>query len=209
MHGRDGLLSLLRQWGLDHDWQSHPPVRTMAESRELRLGLHGVRCKNLLLRDKRGRLFLVVADAGASLDLKVLRELLGSARLSFASTAELAARLGVRPGALSPLALVNDHERVVTLVIDERLAEEPAFLFHPLDDSATVAMSSDVFAAFLDRLGVEPLWCPVISSAAAAAARRSSPRPEHAGRSAGAGSPGVAAVAPVPPTSPPAPPESR
>ncbi|MFP3408497.1 YbaK/EbsC family protein, partial [Pseudomonas sp. SIMBA_065] len=87
----------------------------------LALAVEGARCKNLLLQDKKCHYFLVVTTASNSLDLAGLSETLGSKRLSFASADRLFELLGIRPGSLSPLALVNDIAKRVRLVIDIEL----------------------------------------------------------------------------------------
>ena len=99
----------------------------------------GGHSKNLFLKDKKGRLFLVVAQAEARIDLKRLHEPLGaSGRLSFGSTELLRQVLGVEPGSVTPFGLVNDRERRVAVVLDENLMRHEPVNFHPLVNSATI-----------------------------------------------------------------------
>nr|CCA88177.1 hypothetical protein RALSY_mp10719 [Ralstonia syzygii R24] len=93
-----------------------------------------------------------------SLDLGAVAEALGSKRLSFASANRLATVLGIGPGSLSPLALVNDAAGKVHLVIDEDLSQEPVFLLHPLDNTATVALAKPDLGAFLENIGHPATW---------------------------------------------------
>lgn len=158
MIGRDALLALLEQQNVPFQCEYHEQVLNMAESGALALSLEGARCKNLLLQDKQENVYLVVTTAHKSLDLSAVAKTLGSKRLSFASAERLFELLGVRPGSLSPLALVNDPARKVRLVIDEALAHEAVFLFHPLDSSATVALARQDFDAFLQHIGHAPAW---------------------------------------------------
>ncbi len=155
---RDGLLRLLEQQDVPFEYECHEQVLNMAESGALKLSLDGARCKNLLLRDKQGGLYLVVTTAHKSLDLSAVAKALNSKRLSFASADCLFDQLGVQPGSLSPLALVNDHAHKVHLVIDNDLVNEPVFLFHPLDSAATIALSRRNFEDFLLRIGHAPSW---------------------------------------------------
>lgn len=133
----------------------------MAESGKLDLVLEGVRCKNLLLQDKKGRYFLIVTTAAKSLDLVALADLVGSKRLSFASSDKLLELLGVLPGSLSPLALVNDEAKRVRLIVDCDLHAEPLFLFHPLENNASVSLSKQAFDAFLGTTGHRADWTPL------------------------------------------------
>lgn len=155
---RDELLKLLEHQDVSFECEYHEQVLNMAESGVLSLSLDGARCKNLLLQDKQGGLYLVVTTAHKSLDLSAVASMLNSKRLSFASAERLFELLGVRPGSLSPLALINDHAGNVRLVIDRDLAHEQVFLFHPLDSTATIALSRQDFEHFLQRIDHAPSW---------------------------------------------------
>ncbi|WP_158683530.1 MULTISPECIES: prolyl-tRNA synthetase associated domain-containing protein [Burkholderia] len=155
------MLELLEQRGVRFECEYHRPVLNMAESGALALSIDGARCKNLLLQDKQGSLYLVVTIADKALDLHAVAGLLNSKRLSFASSEHLYELLGVRPGSLSPLALVNDHAGKVQLVIDTDLADEPVFLFHPLDNAATIALSRRDLENFLQGIEHVPAWQPL------------------------------------------------
>ncbi|ALK29895.1 prolyl-tRNA synthetase associated domain-containing protein [Burkholderia plantarii] len=167
MIDKDALLALLRRHAIDFEAEQHAPVHNMAESDTLALTLAGARCKNLLLRDKPGNTWLVVTRSHKSLDLAAAADAFGSRRLSFASPERLDALLGVKPGSLSPLALVNDSERQVRLVIDAELADEPVFLFHPLDSGATLALARPQLDAFLRLTGHAPAWLTLAARAPA------------------------------------------
>ncbi|MCI0150185.1 prolyl-tRNA synthetase associated domain-containing protein [Paraburkholderia sediminicola] len=158
MIGRDELLDLLERSGASFECEYHERVLNMEESGTLKLSLAGARCKNLLLQDKQGALYLVVTTAHKSLDLSAVARTLNSKRLSFASADRLFDLLGVAPGSLSPLSLVNDQAHHVQLVIDEDLADEGVFLFHPLDSTATIALSRQDFEDFLHSIGHLPSW---------------------------------------------------
>ncbi|MCP4471442.1 MAG: hypothetical protein GY815_12310 [Gammaproteobacteria bacterium] len=77
--------------------------------------MSGTFTKNLLLKDKKGRLFLVVAHEDRELDLKSLYSRIGASRsLRFASAEQMCEVLKIVPGALTPLAVLNDEEGLVT-----------------------------------------------------------------------------------------------
>jgi Ala-tRNA(Pro) deacylase len=158
MIDRDELLGLLRQQDVPFECEFHEQVLNMAESGALKVSFDGARCKNLLLQDKQGGLYLVVTTAQKSLDLSAVAKTLSSKRLSFASADRLFELLGVRPGSLSPLALVNDLTHSVRLVIDSDLAHERVFLFHPLDSTATISLSRRSLDDFLQRIDHAPSW---------------------------------------------------
>lgn len=158
MLGKDEVLKLLEDREIPFSCEEHDSVLNMAESAMLTLSVVGARCKNLLLQDKKGHYFLIVTTAAKSLDLAGIAETINSKRLSFASSDTLFELLGIRTGSLSPLALVNDEAKRVRLVIDAELAGEEIFLFHPLENNASVSLSRGALDAFLRSIGHPADW---------------------------------------------------
>jgi len=160
--GRHELLAYLDKNAIAYEETPHAVVTSMQESARLGLGVEGARCKNLLMQDKKKRrLLLVVAQADHQVDAASLGRRLGCGRLSLCSADVLRDRLGVVPGALSPLALINDKERAVELVIDESLREMSRLLFHPLVNTSTIALARDGWDGFLSAIGCEPTYVAV------------------------------------------------
>lgn len=152
---RQSLLEYLHAKGIAFEEAIHPAVFTMAESAALDIALPGSRCKNLLVRNRKGtHRFLVVTGPDASVDLAALGQALGSGRLSLCPPAEMLDRLGVAPGALSPLALVADTaDTRIRLLMDESLLLNPGFLFHPLVNTSTLGMDRKSLEKFLESTG--------------------------------------------------------
>ena len=137
--------------------QDHPPVMTVAESEQLVPPLPGAKTKNLFLRDKKGaRHFLVTVPYDLAVDLDALALLLGAGRLGFASADRLMKHLGVTPGSVSVLALVNDATKAVELVVDRRLWEAEAVHAHPLVNTATLVIPHGELERFLAATGHSP-----------------------------------------------------
>lgn len=135
------LLSHLDKEQISYQRFDHPAVFTCKEAEQVRPDLPGGRCKNLFLRDRKGqRHFLFIAPADKSIDLKLLQETLGTTRLSFGSSERLQRYLNIQPGAVSILALVNDCEHAVELVIDEALWQIDAIQAHPLVNTCTLVI---------------------------------------------------------------------
>jgi len=154
---RDDLMAFLDELGIAASTAEHPPLFTVAESRELRGTLPGFHAKNLFLKDKKGTLFLVVAEEAAAVDLKRLHERIGaSGRLSFGSAELLLDVLGVTPGSVTPFALLNDRPPRVQLVLDARLAAPTEANFHPLVNTATTTIASADLLRFVERTGHPP-----------------------------------------------------
>ena len=144
------LLARLETLDIPHRTVVHAPVYTVAESRELRADFPGGHSKNLFLRNKKGRMWLVTCLEDRDIDLKTLAERLGAGRFSFASAERLMRYLGVVPGAVTPFAVINDHGAAVHMVLDAGLLAHDPLNFHPLDNAMTTAISADGLLRFLD-----------------------------------------------------------
>lgn len=175
MLGKNELLARLDAQHIPYECEEHAAVLNMGDSEKLTLTLAGARCKNLLLQDKSGACFLVMTTATKALDLTAAARAFGSKRLSFASAELLYEALGLRPGSLSPLALVNDAAGKVRLVIDAELAGEEVFLLHPLENSATLAISRAALEQFLASVDHAPEWIELAARVAADSAAPATP----------------------------------
>lgn len=154
---RHRLLDWMAATGLAQTTLDHPPVFRVEEGLEIKAALPGAHTKNLFLKDKKSRLWLISAHQDTVIDLKRTPAAIGADRLSFGPEALMWSTLGVRPGAVTALGLINDTERQVTFVLDRRLWEAEIVNFHPLSNSATTALDQATFRAFLDRLDRTPL----------------------------------------------------
>ena len=154
----EGLLARLSAMGITARTTTHPPLHTVAESKALRGSLPGAHAKNLFLRPKMpGPFLLVVLEEDRSISVNALLRRLGVGRGQFASEAELFAELGVRPGAVTPFGLVNAAPGRVRVVIDQALVEGVETVhFHPLVNTATIALAPADLLRFLRALGHEP-----------------------------------------------------
>ncbi len=152
----DDLFARLAELSIETTTARHPPLHTVAESKALRGALPGGHCKNLLLRDKKKRTFLVVALEDRQIDLKAIRGPIGAGHLSFASAERLMEFLGVLPGAVTPFALINDPGQRVKVVLDAAMLEHSVLNYHPLDNTMTTAIASADLLAFIRACGHQP-----------------------------------------------------
>ena len=142
--------AFLRDHGITATRHSHPPVMTVEESERLVPKLPGAKTKNLFLRDKKGaRHFLVTVPHDLQVDLSALGSALDAGRLGFASPERLAKHLGITPGSVSLLALVNDAAAAVEFVIDRALWDASAVQAHPLVNDATMVIAHAELERFL------------------------------------------------------------
>jgi Ala-tRNA(Pro) deacylase len=157
MKTRTDLIALLDALGIAQTTHDHPAVFRVDEGHEIKAALPGAHTKNLFLKDAKGQLWLISAADRTAIDLKALPPVIGAARLSFGSAERLQDALGVTPGSVTALALINDPDHRVRFVLDRVLAEAETVNFHPLTNTATTALSRAAFRAFLAGIGVEPL----------------------------------------------------
>ena len=150
---RAELFAFLDAHGVDHATTGHAPVFRVEEGAAIKAAMPGGHSKNLFLKDAKGQLWLISALGETAIDLKRTARVIGAAKLSFGSADRLWAALGVRPGAVTALALVNDPEQRVRFVLDAALAACDPLNFHPLSNDATTAISRAGFARFLGALG--------------------------------------------------------
>jgi Ala-tRNA(Pro) deacylase len=155
--GEARLYRRLEALGAATTTHAHAPVFTVEEARALRGDLPGDHCKCLFLIDRKGALFLVVAREAAAIDLKGLGATLGAARLSFGKPDLLRQVLGVKPGAVTPFALMNDEAHLVRPVIDAALMAAARVNFHPLRNDRTVGIAPRDLIRFIADCGHQPL----------------------------------------------------
>lgn len=153
----DQLFAHLEGLGIRTKTVQHPPVFTVDEAKALRGDLPGAHIKNLFLRNKKGEMWLVVAEESRPIDLKALGERLGAGRLSFGSPERLMSYLGVVPGAVTPFALINDRQGQVRVAIDKEILGQNPVNCHPLANDMTTAIAPRDLLAFIESSGHKPM----------------------------------------------------
>ena len=154
---RADLFAFLDEHDISHSTLDHEPIFTVEEGRDIKKNLPGGHTKNLFLKDKAGKLFLICALGDTPIRINRLHPQLGCKRLSFGKPDLLLEHLGVTPGSVTIFSLVNDREANVTLIIDKALADHDIVNFHPLLNDATTAISSTDMIRFAKATGHEPI----------------------------------------------------
>ncbi len=151
---RDDLFAFLDGLGIAVTTKYHPPVFTVEESKALRDAIPGGHTKNLFLKDKKGRYFLLTVGEDAVIDLKTVHTLIGaSGRVSFGKPDQLMEYLGVIPGAVTAFGVINDSGNAVTLIFDEALMAHDVINAHPLTNDATTSIASEDMKRFVEATG--------------------------------------------------------
>lgn len=138
----DHVINIIESLGMEHETQVHEPLYTVEEAKQVEYDKPGAHTKNLFLRNKKGRMFLLVVEEDQMIDLKALRDKLQltGGHLAFASTDRMAQFLGVVPGSVTPLAVINDHNNKVQIYIEKSLMEQEWIYLHPCRNTHTTRM---------------------------------------------------------------------
>ncbi|MBI3419826.1 MAG: prolyl-tRNA synthetase associated domain-containing protein [Proteobacteria bacterium] len=156
-HTPQSLFEYLKHLGVEYTLYEHPAVFTVEEAREHCGHIPGVHCKNLFLRDKKEAMWLVTAPDERVIDLKALNDKIGAKRLSFGRAERLMKYLGLLPGSVTPLGLINDKTRMVQPVLDAWMMQQEMLNVHPLVNTATITLTPAGLNRFLEAQGYHPI----------------------------------------------------
>ena len=159
----DTLLEILKEWAISYNLFEHVPLRTVEDSKKVEdifisTENGGGHVKNLYLRDKKKRNILLVAEQDQAIDLKKLSKNLNFSNLSFGSPERLMQNLGVRPGAVTPLSMINGVNNNVSLFMDKALRNKTVIYIHPLVNDRTIEMTIENLEKFFSKIGVNFEW---------------------------------------------------
>ena len=144
-YGKQEIYRLLSENGVWHEITEHKAVYNMDEVADIDLPYPEAECKNLFVRDKKKREYYFISVKGDKrVNLKKFREKYNTKTLGFASEDDLMNILGLIPGAVTPLGLLNDTDGKVILYLDQDFFKgEHLIGVHPNDNTATVWMRAD------------------------------------------------------------------
>ena len=149
MLSETNLLDLLKNKGLNFQIYKHPPLYTVEDSERLRGKISGTHTKNLFLKNKKDEFFLFSCEENVQVDLKNFSKSIGAKNLSFANEIYLEKYLGIKPGSVSPYALLNDLENKVNFYLDEVLYKSEMINYHPLVNTTTITIKTKEFISFI------------------------------------------------------------
>lgn len=148
MSAEERLYRDLTEAEVAYNVHEHPAVFTVEESRSIKTDIECLHTKNLFLKDAGGAFFLLTVPAEARIDLKRVHPLLACRRLTFGKPDAMEALIGVTPGSVTPLAMINAEVGAITLVMDEALAVDQPVGVHPLRNTATMVLNgTDILTA--------------------------------------------------------------
>lgn len=141
--------------GISYEVTEHGAVYNMEDLAAMDLPYPDSDAKNLFVRDdKKRNYYLITVKGEKRVNLKEFRKAYGLRNLSFASPDDLMAIMGLIPGAVTPLGLLNAEEKKVIFYLDQEL-EDSLIGVHPNDNTATVWMQSKDLMMLLKEHGTE------------------------------------------------------
>lgn len=150
------LTALLDDLGIPYTLYRHEALFTVKQSSTVAHTMPGTHCKNMFLKSKSGELILVTCIETRRIRIRDLEKAIGAKKLSFAHPDLLLAHLGVTPGAVTPLSVMNDRDRSVRVILDAQMMRTPTLNCHPLHNEATIAISTPDLMRVLDHTGHVP-----------------------------------------------------
>ncbi|MDA1038540.1 MAG: prolyl-tRNA synthetase associated domain-containing protein [bacterium] len=153
----DDVYKTLSDLGIVFVKHEHPPVFTSEEAEEYWKDVDATHVKNLFLRNAKGDThYLFVVHAGKRVDLKELKSKIGESRLSFGSSERLQKYLGVTPGSVSLLGVINDTDHEVVILMDQETWDMRERLsFHPNDNTVTLEVDREDIRRYIKHFGNE------------------------------------------------------
>ncbi|MEZ5006595.1 MAG: prolyl-tRNA synthetase associated domain-containing protein [Chitinophagales bacterium] len=147
------VLNYLDNHQIEYKIFEHPAAFTCEEVEEHCSHIPGMACKNLFIKNRKGkRFFLLVLSATKMADIKQFGREVGQSGLTFANADNLKKILNLEPGSVSPFGLLNDQNEIVEVYIDEEVYHAEVVNFHPNRNTATLALTGEMFRQFLNIL---------------------------------------------------------
>ncbi len=152
---KDEIYEYLRNKNIWFEITEHKAVYNMEELSEVNLPYPEADAKNLFVRDdKKRNYYLITVKGDKRVDLKAFRRKYETRPLSFASGDDLMKIMGLIPGAVTPLGILNDGEHKVQFFLDEGFLSSPGLVgVHPNDNTATVWLKAEDLMSIVKEHG--------------------------------------------------------
>jgi Ala-tRNA(Pro) deacylase len=148
----DSLLASLAALGIKFDRYDHPPVTTVDEAMKYLMHLPGTKIKNLILQDKTGKLYLIMAKIDTKVNINELGRKLGAPGLKKADSTVFD-YLKIMPGSVCPFAMINDTESKFVVCMDPAVADDELLMFHPMQNDASIVLSLNDLTKYMTSIG--------------------------------------------------------
>ena len=149
MINKSDLLKILNHKGIKFNKYEHEPLYAVEDSSIKRGGIQGEHTKNLFLKNKKNFFYLFSCEENSVVDLRRFSKSVSAGNLSFAREEYLIKYLGVKPGSVSPYALLNDIDNKVDFYLEDKVYNSKNINFHPLINTSTITIQTRDFLDFM------------------------------------------------------------
>jgi Ala-tRNA(Pro) deacylase len=149
MYNSFELIERLKKENYNITVHQHDALFTVQDSKKLRGEIEGAHSKNLFLKNKKNKFFLLTCEETDKVDLKRISKSLELGNTSFAKEEYLDQYLKITPGSVSPFALLNDEGGWVDFYLEQTLHESKFVNFHPLVNTFTITIETNKFIEFM------------------------------------------------------------
>lgn len=155
------VMKELEKLNINYEIVYHDPIYTMEEMKKLNLKDEKTIAKNLFLRDDKKRNYYLLSIFGdKTVNLKNIKEKIGSRPLSFASENDLYQFLSLTKGSVTPLGILNDKDKKVKVYIDNDFKCGKIGI-HPNENTATVWLNSGDLIKLIEYHGNSVEWMKI------------------------------------------------
>lgn len=143
------LYEIFRNLNIKYQEIEHKPVFTIEQAQLLNNKIYGVGCKNLFLTDKKGKYVLAILEENKKADIKQIKKITNTSKLSFTDESELEKILKLKRGCVTPFGIINDIDNKVIITIDMDL-QNKQLLFHPNINTKTISIGYNDLIKFIE-----------------------------------------------------------
>ena len=134
------IYNVLKELNIEYNEISHKAIATIEEAKLIEHNLEGIGTKTLFLKDKKKNFYLLVLEENKKANLKELESFLQTKNLKFANPDNIKEILEIEPGAITPLAIINDHNNKTKVILDKDL-NNSKILVHPDTNTKTMSLN--------------------------------------------------------------------
>lgn len=134
------IYNVLKELNIEYNEISHKAITTIEEAKLIEHNLEGIGTKTLFLKDKKKNFYLLVLEENKKANLKELESFLQTKNLKFANLDNIKEILEIEPGAITPLAIINDHNNKTKVILDKDL-NNSKILVHPDTNTKTMSLN--------------------------------------------------------------------
>ncbi len=147
------IFNILDELNIDYTNYEHEPVHSCNDCKWI--DIPGKRVKSLLIRNKKWtNFYMVVLWEEKKLETNKVREIFDDSKMSFFEEDLMMQKIGLKPGSVSPFALINNEEKDIKVVFDKDL-RWVLIWFHPLQNDNTIVLQMEDVEVFLKHIWSE------------------------------------------------------